>query len=372
VRAALSQLKNPATGDDMLSGGHVQSLDVDDAGLVRFQFVLRPEDPGSLVRDVRSAIEPIEGVTKVKIDVKLPSAPTAGATPAAGGHTHAAHTKTLKPGSVPAPTPDGAMIDGIRHVVAVSSGKGGVGKSTVSANLAAALVNMGKKVGLLDADVYGPDIPMMFGEKRKPKVSGDKGSEKIVPLDAHGVKLMSIGFLLDEEQPAIMRGPLVSGILKQFLEQVEWGELDYLIVDMPPGTGDAQLSLVQIVNLDGAVMVTTPQEVSTGDVRRAVRMFERVRTRILGVVENMSGFKCPHCDGDIDIFGHGGGAHLAETMSIPFLGGIPLDPRVRIAGDAGTPTMFATAESPAADAFRAIAERVVEAVEHADASAHAH
>jgi ATP-binding protein involved in chromosome partitioning len=334
--------------------------------------VLRPEDPGSLVRDVRSAIEPIEGVTKVKIDVKLPSAPTAGATPAAGGHTHAAHTKTLKPGSVPAPTPDGAMIDGIRHVVAVSSGKGGVGKSTVSANLAAALVNMGKKVGLLDADVYGPDIPMMFGEKRKPKVSGDKGSEKIVPLDAHGVKLMSIGFLLDEEQPAIMRGPLVSGILKQFLEQVEWGELDYLIVDMPPGTGDAQLSLVQIVNLDGAVMVTTPQEVSTGDVRRAVRMFERVRTRILGVVENMSGFKCPHCDGDIDIFGHGGGAHLAETMSIPFLGGIPLDPRVRIAGDAGTPTMFATAESPAADAFRAIAERVVEAVEHADASAHAH
>jgi ATP-binding protein involved in chromosome partitioning len=263
--------------------------------------------------------------------------------------------------------PDGALIEGIAHVVAVSSGKGGVGKSTVAANIAAALAGMGKKVGLLDADIYGPDIPMMFGEKRKPKVSGGKGSEKIIPLDAHGVKLMSIGFLLDEEQPAIMRGPLVSGILKQFLEQVEWGELDYLIVDMPPGTGDAQLSLVQIVNLDGAVMVTTPQEVSTGDVRRAVRMFERVRTRILGVVENMSGFNCPHCSGEIDVFGQGGGERLAGSMSLPFLGAIPLDPRVRQAGDAGTPTAIAAADSPAAIAFRTIAEAVLDAVEHGDA-----
>jgi ATP-binding protein involved in chromosome partitioning len=385
VRAALAQVRNPATGSDMLSGGHVQGLEVNDDGLVRFQFVLRPEDPGSLVRDARAAVEPVEGVTKVKIDVKLPSAPAAasqagaagqgGAGQAGGGHGHGgpAHGhagRTLKPGSVPAPTPDGALIQGIAHVVAVSSGKGGVGKSTVAANLAAALVGMGKKVGLLDADIYGPDIPMMFGEKRKPKVSGEKGSEKIIPLDAHGVKLMSIGFLLDEEQPAIMRGPLVSGILKQFLEQVEWGELDYLIVDMPPGTGDAQLSLVQIVNLDGAVMVTTPQEVSTGDVRRAVRMFERVRTRILGVVENMSGFQCPHCNGEIDVFGHGGGEHLAKDMEIPFLGAIPLDPRVRQAGDAGTPTMIAMAESPAAAAFRAIAERVTESVEGAVTAAH--
>ncbi len=363
VRAALALVQNAATGSDMLSGGHIQGLEVDAEGLVRFQFVLRPEDPGSLVRDARGAVEKVEGVAKVKIDVKLPAAPAQATQPAASsGHAHA-HTKTLKPGSVPAPTPDGATIDGIRHVVAVSSGKGGVGKSTVAANLAAALVAKGKRVGLLDADIYGPDIPMMFGEKRKPKVSGDKGSEKIIPLDAHGVKLMSIGFLLDEEQPAIMRGPLVSGILKQFLEQVEWGELDYLIVDMPPGTGDAQLSLVQIVNLDGAVMVTTPQEVSTGDVRRAVRMFERVRTRILGVVENMSGFNCPHCDGEIDVFGHGGGEQLATTMNIPFLGSIPLDPRVRQAGDAGTPTMIATATTPAAQAFVAIAERVMEAVE---------
>ena len=360
VRAALAAVRNPATGSDMLSGGHVQGLEVDAEGLVRFQFVLRPEDPGSLVRDARAAVEPLDGVRKVKIDVKLPSAPAQGA-PAPQGH----HGRTLKPGSVPAPTPDGAILDGIAHVVAVSSGKGGVGKSTVAANVAAALAGMGKRVGLLDADIYGPDIPQMFGEKRKPKVSGEKGSEKIVPLDAHGVKLMSIGFLLDEEQPAIMRGPLVSGILKQFLEQVEWGELDYLVVDMPPGTGDAQLSLVQIVNLDGAIMVTTPQEVSTGDVRRAVRMFERVRTRILGVVENMSSFACPHCSGEIDVFGHGGGKKLADDMSLAFLGGVPLDPRVRQAGDEGTPTMIAAADSPAARAFREIAQQVMEAVEGA-------
>ena len=359
VRDALSQLKNPATGSDMLTGGHVQGLEVDKDGLVRFQFVLRPEDPGSLVREARAALEPIDGVTKVKIDVKLPSAPAAPQ----GGHAH--HGKPLKPGSIPAPTPDGALIDGIQHVVAISSGKGGVGKSTVAANVAAALAASGQRVGLLDADIYGPDIPLMFGEKRKPRVSGEKGAEKIIPLESHGVKLMSIGFLLDEEQPAIMRGPLVSGILKQFLEQVEWGELDYLIVDMPPGTGDAQLSLVQIVNLDGAVMVTTPQEVSTGDVRRAVRMFERVRTRILGVVENMSSFACPHCSGAIDVFGHGGGEQLAHDMEVPFIGAIPLDPRVRQAGDAGRPTTVATADSPAAAAFRAIADSIRQQVESA-------
>jgi ATP-binding protein involved in chromosome partitioning len=270
---------------------------------------------------------------------------------------------------VPAPTPDDSLVANIEHVIAVSSGKGGVGKSTVAVNLAAALALAGKRVGLLDADVYGPDVPLMFGEKRKPKVTGEKGSEKIVPLEAHGVKLMSLGFLLDDEQPAIMRGPLVSGILKQFLEQVEWGELDYLIVDMPPGTGDAQLSLVQIVNLEGAVLVTTPQEVSTGDVRRAVRMFERVNTRIFGIVENMTGMECPHCGGHIDVFGHGGGRKLAHDMHLPLIGEIPLDPRVRAAGDQGRPTMIADPDSPAGIAFRAVAESIVDAVEGAPAGA---
>jgi ATP-binding protein involved in chromosome partitioning len=344
-------------GQSVVASGHVQNIDVGDDGVVKFQFLLKAEDPGTLVREARGAVEAVDGVSKVKIDVRLPNAPTE-------------QKRGLQPGSVPAPTPDSSLVAGIEHVIAVSSGKGGVGKSTVAANLAAALAAAGRRVGLLDADVYGPDIPLMFGEKRKPRVSGDKGSEKIVPLEAHGVKLMSLGFLLDDEQPAIMRGPLVSGILKQFLEQVEWGELDYLIVDMPPGTGDAQLSLVQIVELEGAVLVTTPQEVSTGDVRRAVRMFERVNTRIFGIVENMAGMSCPHCSGHIDVFGHGGGALLAEDMHLPLIGQVPLDPRVREAGDAGTPTTIALPESPAGVAFREIAARILESVETATAGAH--
>jgi ATP-binding protein involved in chromosome partitioning len=357
VHAALQQVQ-ASDGQAVTASGHVSNIEVDDDGLVRFQFNLRPEDPGTLVREARAAAEAVEGVSKVKIDVRLPNAPQ-----------QQGRGRPLQPGSVPAPTPDESLVRNIEHVVAVSSGKGGVGKSTVAANLAAALAAAGRRVGLLDADVYGPDIPLMFGEKRKPRVTGSKGAEKIVPLESHGVKLMSLGFLLDDEQPAIMRGPLVSGILKQFLEQVEWGELDYLIVDMPPGTGDAQLSLVQIVNLDGAVLVTTPQEVSTGDVRRAVRMFERVNTKIFGIVENMAGMTCPHCSGRIDVFGHGGGATLAEDMHLPLLGEVPLDPQVRQAGDSGTPTALASPDSPAGVAFRTIAERVVEAVEASPAAA---
>jgi ATP-binding protein involved in chromosome partitioning len=357
LRAALQQVRTGA-GVDIIASGHVQGLEVDEEGKAKFQFLLKPEDPGTLVREARGAAERVEGVTKVKIDVRLPNAP------------QQQRGRTMQPGSVPAPTPDASLVASIEHVIAVSSGKGGVGKSTVAANLAASLARSGLRVGLLDADVYGPDIPLMFGEKRKPKVTGDKGSEKIIPLEAHGVKLMSLGFLLDDEQPAIMRGPLVSGILKQFLEQVEWGELDYLVVDMPPGTGDAQLSLVQIVNLDGAILVTTPQEVSTGDVRRAVRMFERVNTRIFGIVENMTGMECPHCGGHIDVFGHGGGRQLAHDMHLPLLGEVPLDPRVREAGDAGRPTALALPDSPAGVAFHALADAIVEAVEAAAATAH--
>ena len=356
VRDALEGVQNPRTGEDVVSGGHITGLEADPDGKVRIQFLLKPEDPGTLVREVRAAAEAVGGVTKVKIDVKLPNAPQP-------------QQRSREPHSVPAPQPDPQLVRNIEHVVAVSSGKGGVGKSTVAVNLAAALAAAGRKVGLLDADVYGPDVPLMFGEKRKPKVTGEKGSEKIVPLEAHGVKLMSLGFLLDDEQPAIMRGPLVSGILKQFLEQVEWGELEYLIVDMPPGTGDAQLSLVQIVNLEGAILVTTPQEVSTGDVRRAVRMFERVNTKIFGIVENMTGMACPHCGGEIDVFGHGGGRQLAHDMHLPLLGGVPLDPRVREAGDEGRPTTIAHPESPAGIAFRAIAESITDAVEAAPAGA---
>ena len=351
VRAALQNVKHPRTGQSVIDNQQVQKIDVDEDAKVHIQFLLNQDDPGTLVREVRAAAEAVEGVARVKIDVKLPSAQPQKQRPA--------------PHSVPAPTPNDSLVKNIEHVIAVSSGKGGVGKSTVAANIAAAIAATGKRVGLLDADVYGPDIPLMFGEKRKPAVTGERGHEKIVPLEAHGVKLMSLGFLLEDEQPAIMRGPLIAGILKQFLEQVEWGELDYMIVDMPPGTGDAQLSLVQTINLSGAVVVTTSQDVSTSDVRRAIRMFERVNTKVLGVVENMGGMDCPHCHGHIDVFGTGGGKRLAHDMHVAFLGEIPLDPRVRESGDVGTPTAISAAESPAGQALRDIADKVMAAVEGA-------
>ena len=250
-----------------------------------------------------------------------------------------------------------------RRIIAVGSGKGGVGKSMVATNLAVALARGGLRVGLLDADIYGPNIPLMFGETRRPQVSGEKGKEQIEPLETHGVRLMSLGFLLEKEQPAIMRGPLIAGILRQFLEQVNWGPLDVLVVDMPPGTGDAQLSLVQTIDLDGAVMVTTPQAVSTGDVRRGVKMFERVNTRVLGIVENMSGFTCPSCGETHDLFGRGGGEDLARELGLPFLGAVPLDPAVREGGDAGTPTTAGAPDSPAGRALAEVAAQVRQALQ---------
>ena len=356
VRAALDSVVNPTTSQSVLAG-QVEELSVE-AGVVSFGFSLGPEDPGTLVRDTRSAVEAVKGVEKVKIDVRLPQTMQAQAQ-----QGRQPPQRQPAPGSVPAPEPQSGLLPDVDHFIAVSSGKGGVGKSTVAANLAVSLAQKGRKVGLLDADIYGPNIPQMFGETRRPRVAGQKGQERIVPLEAHGVKLMSLGFLLEEEQPAIMRGPLVTGVLKQFLEQVEWGELDVLVIDLPPGTGDAQLSLVQTIDIDGAVMVTTPQSVSVGDVRRGVRMFERVNTEVLGVIENMSGFVCPSCGDRHDIFGTGGGRALAEAMELPFLGEVPLDTAVRTAGDEGQPTAISAPESPAGKAFNEIAGKILAEVE---------
>jgi ATP-binding protein involved in chromosome partitioning len=354
VMAALSRIKHRGSGRDLIAGGHVQNLEVGDDGVVRYQFLLQPSDSGDLVKQARAATEGLEGVTDVKVNVQLPQMAASGS--GGGGGRQGG----LKPGSVPAPTPKPGVLSDVKQVIAVSSGKGGVGKSMVAANLAAAFALDGRAVGLLDADIYGPNIPLMFGVNRRPSVSGGKGQELIEPLEAHGVKLMSLGFLLDKEQPAIMRGPLISGVLKQFLEQVDWGPLDLMVVDMPPGTGDAQLSLVQTIDLDGAVMVTTPQDVSTGDVRRGVKMFERVNTRVLGVVENMSGLACPHCDEIIDVFGSGGGEALAKEMKLSFLGRVPLDPAVRVAGDEGAPTVLSAPESGAGTALVAVMKAVEE------------
>jgi ATP-binding protein involved in chromosome partitioning len=355
VMATLARIAHPATGRDLVSGGHVQGVEVGEDGVAHFQFMLGPADPKELVKEARSAVAALDGITAVKINVQLPQMGPAGG---GGGGRRGG----LKPGSVPAPTPKPGILSDVRHVVAVSSGKGGVGKSMVAANLAAALAKQGQRVGLLDADIYGPNIPLMFGVDRRPNVTGPKGKEMIEPLEAHGVRLMSLGLLLDKEQPAIMRGPLIAGILKQFLEQVDWGPLDILVVDMPPGTGDAQLSLVQTIDLDGAVMVTTPQLVATGDVRRGVKMFERVNTRVLGVVENMSGLACPHCGEVVDVFGAGGGEALAAEMEIPFLGRIPLDPAVAVAGDEGVPTVLSAPRSAAAVALEDVARTVSDAL----------
>ena len=372
VMATLSRIPHPGSGKDLVTTGHVKGMEVTEDGEVEFSFLLRPDDPGNLVKQVRAAAEEVEGVSSVKVNVQLPqmssspggpagpSGPAAGGPGPSGGPGGPSGPGGLKPGSVPAPTPKPGILAAVDHVVAVSSGKGGVGKSMVASNLAAAFAASGLRVGLLDADIYGPNIPLMFGEERRPNVTGPKGKEMIEPLEAHGVKLMSLGFLLDKEQPAIMRGPLISGILKQFLEQVAWGELDVMVVDMPPGTGDAQLSLVQTIDIDGAVMVTTPQAVAIGDVRRGVKMFERVNTRVLGIVENMSGMACPHCDEVVDVFGTGGGQALAEELELELLGTVPLDPAVRIAGDEGRPTVLSDVESAAGAALRSVAERVRE------------
>ena len=233
-----------------------------------------------------------------------------------------------------------ALLPGVKNTIAVASGKGGVGKSTVAVNLAVALAKGGASVGLIDADIYGPSIPLMLGIKEKPKVYQDKTTMKMIPLENYGVKVMSIGFLVDDNAPVIWRGPMASGAVKQFMTDVEWGDLDYLIFDMPPGTGDIQLTLVQTVPLTGAVIVTTPQEVSLIDARKALKMFTRVNVPVLGVVENMSYFIAPDTGKKYDIFGTGGGSSLSKELDVPFLGGMPIDPQIRIGGDKGIPIAY--------------------------------
>lgn len=233
-----------------------------------------------------------------------------------------------------------ALLPGVKNTIAVASGKGGVGKSTVAVNLAVALAKDGAKVGLIDADIYGPSIPLMLGINEKPKIYQSKGSMKMIPLENFGIKLMSIGFLIDENTPVIWRGPMASGAVKQFMTDVEWEDLDYLLFDMPPGTGDIQLTLVQTIPLTGAVIVTTPQEVSLIDARKGLKMFSRVNVPVFGIVENMSYFIAPDTGNRYDIFGTGGGEKLSQELGVPFLGGIPIDQRIRVSGDKGLPVVF--------------------------------
>ena len=250
------------------------------------------------------------------------------------------------------------LIPGVKHVIAVSSGKGGVGKSTVSVNLAVALSLAGAKVGLLDADIYGPNIPMMMGVEKVP----EQKDGKIAPAESHGVKLISMGFFVPEETAVVWRGPMVHTAIQQLFRDVLWGELDYLLIDLPPGTGDAQLTLSQLVPLSGAVTVTTPQEVALHDVRKGMMMFQKVNVPLLGIIENMSYFVCGHCGHRTEIFSHGGGERAAEKLGVPFLGSIPIDPAIREGGDIGQPIAVADPDSPQAKAFGEIAAKLMGAL----------
>ena len=258
-----------------------------------------------------------------------------------------------------------ALIPGVKQVMAISSGKGGVGKSTVAVNLAVALRLSGAKVGLIDADVYGPNIPMMMGIQRPP----EQKDGKLIPAESHGVHIISMGFFVPEETALVWRGPMVHSAIQQFFRDVVWGELDYLLIDLPPGTGDAQLTLSQLVPLCGAITVTTPQEVALHDVRKGMMMFQKVNVPILGIIENMSYFVCGHCGERTEIFSYGGGERAAEKLGVPFLGRIPIDPAIRSGGDTGMPIVVADPASPQATAFREIAAKIADALSPAKTSA---
>jgi ATP-binding protein involved in chromosome partitioning len=256
-------------------------------------------------------------------------------------------------------------IAGVKNLVAVASGKGGVGKTTVAVNLAIALKKLGATVGLLDADVYGPNVPVMLGTNEQPRAVDEK---TIIPVEAYGVKMISMGLLNPGDKPLVWRGPMLHSVMQQFLRSVQWGTLDYLIVDLPPGTGDVQLSLIQSVSVTGAVVVTTPSIVALADVRKAVEMFRQVNVEILGVVENMSYFNCPHCDGRIDVFGHGEGQHMAKNFGVPFLGEIEIDPQIRIGGDTGKPVASLGEDAPGGKSVYAVARNVIARLEIVNAS----
>ncbi len=346
VTAALAAIRNPRLDNDLLSTGMIRDLAVREDGSVSFSFLLSPEDPATLVRQARVAVQEVEGVRRdaIKISVSNPAGPA-----------KVTHGPPQSAQQQPPVAPPGPMEQpNLGRVIAISSGKGGVGKSTVAANLAIALAESGHRVGVMDADVYGPNIPRMFGVFDRPPVLGGK----IQPLEAYGVRLMSLGFLVERDAPAIWRGPIIMKIVQQFLRDVDWGKLDYFLVDLPPGTGDAQLSLVQATHVSGAIIVTTPQEMAVGDALRGGKMFERVGVPVVGVVENMSGFVDPDTGRRFDLFSSGGGQRLADELGVPLLGSVPLQPGLTELADAGQPTVVAQPESPAALALRQVADQL--------------
>lgn len=341
---ALKSVKYPGYSRDIVSFGLVKNVAVS-AGSASLSLQLtshNPEIAQKLKAECESAVRSVAGIKMAHVDVRMPEAPANG----------------QRGTGAQSATPPQNRIPGLRKILAVASGKGGVGKSTVAVNLACALQRLGKSVGLLDCDIYGPSVPLMMGVRQRPTVSAD---EKLVPPSNYGVKLMSMGFLVDGDQPVIWRGPMIMKTIQQFIHSVAWGELDFLLVDLPPGTGDAQLSLCQTVPLDGGVIVTTPQEASLGVVRKGIAMFEKVNVRILGIIENMSYFTTPNGE-RVEIFGHGGGRLEAERQKIPFLGEIPLFTEIREGGDNGVPVVEAAPTKAPAQAFLAVAQSLAAAL----------
>ena len=345
VLAALREVNDPDRGQDIVSLGLVKDLHIHDAE-VSFTLAFAGQSPATkaaLHSSASRVVSQIPGVSRVS--VKMGSAAPA-ARPQAPAHQHAA-------------PPPADFIPEVKHTVAVSSGKGGVGKSTVAVNLALALKQSGAQVGLVDVDVYGPDVPLMMGAKGRPGMFDNK----IIPVEAHGIKIMSIGLLVAEREALVWRGPMIHSAVQQLLRDVSWGPLDYLVFDMPPGTGDAQLSLSQVVPLSGVVMVTTPQEVALLDVRKALGMFRKLNVPILGIVENMSYFVAPDTGRRYSIFGEGGGQRVADEFGVPLLGQIPLEMETREGGDAGVPITVGRPDSGQAQAFRKIAAAAASRVE---------
>src|SRR5256714_3007643 len=336
VRDALRSVRYPGFSRDIVSFGLVKGVQVD-SGEVKVQLALATNDPNipaTIKNDAEKILRALNGIrsAKVLIDIHAP--------PAGAGATVGA-----------------TRIPGIKHVIAVASGKGGVGKTTLAANLAVALEQTKARVGLCDCDIYGPSISLMFGIRERPTATDEN---KIIPIHQYNLKLMSMGFLLDDASPAILRGPMVTRYTQQFLRQVEWGELDYLVLDLPPGTGDIQLTIVQTVALAGAIIVTTPQEVALIDARKAATMFEKVNVTVLGLIENMSYFECPGDGKRYDIFGSGGGEREARRLRVPLLGQIPIDIATRESGDRGRPITAESGESLVAAEFVKIAARLRE------------
>ncbi|CAN5317558.1 iron-sulfur cluster carrier protein ApbC [soil metagenome] len=341
VRQALSGVAYPGFSRDIVSFGLVKGVAIEGADVtVKVSLATKdPKVPQQIYEQAKAALAAIPGIGKAELDFDIKDAPAGGA--AAG-------------------SPIKQSIPGVKRVIAVASGKGGVGKSTVAANLAVALSATGNRVGLCDCDLYGPSVSLLFGTTERPNATEENA---IIPVEAHGIRLMSMAFLLEDGSPVIVRGPMATRYTQQFLRQVAWGELDYLVLDLPPGTGDIQLTIVQTVALAGAVIVTTPQEMALIDARKAASMFTKVNVPILGVVENMSYFECPSDGVRYPIFGEGGGVREAARLGVPLLGQIPIDVPTRERGDAGNPVALEREGSgnPVSDAFHQIARSVAEA-----------